>query len=376
MRERLAQAERLQAKYAEIFRPQVAQDEGLRKRLDAYGPFRVDLAKTTTTLFWSAPVGLESDWTQFTLAIAAPTGDETALAVLLDACDRLRKRFSACQADIRAQVLDSFAMARPWMHDWQLDDYERDDEGNPTEASILREAGAPSISVSLPGWPDDDTVLIEGYVSIEWDPEHGLELAIEDEPEPLPVEARTIPSELTFQDVGPKLTPAAIMKFEAEQGVELPPEHREFLLQVNGGCPQPSFLNLRIHGEAMPVDVVRFYGIGASDLTADLGFAIAAHRERRLPSDYLPIGLASSAGAFGQTAEHPLYLATGGRRAGKIVINLAPSAGVFPVQALAAAVPQSDAILARMFDLSCQTAASGAFTLLGQLAAAGRGKKE
>ncbi|MBM4071461.1 MAG: hypothetical protein FJ271_21375 [Planctomycetes bacterium] len=179
MRDWLASAASLQEKHTAIFRPQPTQDKALLIRLDELGAYRVDLDGSSMTVIWDAPSGLDCDWTDFSLSLEAPAGKKKPLRTLLDACDRLRRRFAEHQAEWRRQVLEHFEIHRSQIQDWAFDDYERDADGNITEAAIFKAAGRGRIRIQL---MDENLVEISVFFGVEWDDEHGLELNIVDEP--------------------------------------------------------------------------------------------------------------------------------------------------------------------------------------------------
>jgi len=76
-------------------------------------------------------------------------------------------------------VLEHFEIHRSQIQDWAFDDYERDADGNITEAAIFKAAGRGRIRIQL---MDENLVEISVFFGVEWDDEHGLELNIVDEP--------------------------------------------------------------------------------------------------------------------------------------------------------------------------------------------------
>lgn len=181
MNRQLAKAERFQAKYASFFRPTVTKKPELLSRLDARGPYVVDAGARKMTLRWSAPRGFACDWTAFSLGIESRIGKDEHLDLVLNACDRLQRRWAEHLADLKRQLLLSFENSWEWVQQWAGDDYELDEEGAPTEESILRAAGNGGLFVTIPSWPHDETVLIRGHLPVEWDDEHGFEFELDDE---------------------------------------------------------------------------------------------------------------------------------------------------------------------------------------------------
>ncbi|MFG0332028.1 MAG: hypothetical protein ACF8TS_01575, partial [Maioricimonas sp. JB049] len=233
----LSSVERLQAKYPDVFHLQVTDDPALLERMAALGEYSIDDGHGLLFVSWSKPHGFETEWARFALTVHLPEQDDRAISLLLDACERLLRRFPEPVSHVRQQVVDSFEAYRQWMDDEDGfdEELEFDDAGNPTEESILQMIDDAHITVSLPGWPHDDAIAVDGFVPVEWDDEHGVEFFVEDAPEEVPAETGTIPDHVTFQDTGPALSDADLLQFETACQVELPDEYRAFLRLVNGG---------------------------------------------------------------------------------------------------------------------------------------------
>jgi len=174
----LPKAARFQDRYPDVFRPRPVEDEALLKRLAETGPYDVDIDSHGVRVSWDSPEGFACDWTTFSLSVEFPPQDEDTLRRLLDVCARLRLRFPQLQEELRDQVLESFENYRDWVGRIGFDGYELDETGNPTEASILKQAGDGGIHLDA---SDADYVRIAAFFSVDWDDEHGLEIDIEDD---------------------------------------------------------------------------------------------------------------------------------------------------------------------------------------------------
>jgi hypothetical protein len=236
---------------------------------------------------------------------------------LLDTCERVRKQFSRHQAELREQVLEHFEMLREQLERiGLLDDYERDDAGNLTAESILKKAGNGSILFHNPE-EYDEAGPIQVFFHVEWDDEHGLDLSIIDEPEAEPAHQTAAIANVRFSESGPPINAADVDAFEKAHDVKLPAEYRNFLLQHNGGRPEPNHLKLNMGGAPMPVYVDRLFSIPSGGNGEDeLGDAIDIHRANDLPAQFAPIGTARISGEAGRGT---LVLDTSGRKAGRIL---------------------------------------------------------
>lgn len=83
-------------------------------------------------------------------------------------------------------------------------------------------------------------------------------------------------------DVGSPLTAEELEKFEAHLQVQLPADYRQFLLEYNGGRPEPNLFTF--HGQEEGSDCHYLLGLNGSD-GFDLRPFIETHKER------LPAGL-------------------------------------------------------------------------------------
>lgn len=98
---------------------------------------------------------------------------------------------------------------------------------------------------------------------------------------------------LIFRDSLPLANEASVRIVEEKIGGVIPAEYCEFLLQTNGGKPQPAQVTVPQFGDSM-VEVL--FGCG-SDSEYDLEY----HQQRydlRVPKEYLPIGFDSAGNLF------------------------------------------------------------------------------
>jgi hypothetical protein len=156
------------------------------------------------------------------------------------------------------------------------------------------------------------------------------------------------------------------MHSNENQELNSPPEYREFLLRINGGCPEHGHLEIKGHGPTLPLDIGRFFFIadGESDPTS-LNSALARHREKDFPAHYMPIATARFPSPFGGTMDVDLLLGLAGKRAGKIVMSQFSAFGG-PIGAMSAGAPP--AMVRQMFESGCMVVASSLPALLSRLA--------
>lgn len=80
-----------------------------------------------------------------------------------------------------------------------------------------------------------------------------------------------------------------ITAFEESLGIKLPPKYRQFLLETNGGEPEPNCFDIpSFSGKYSIVDF--FHGLNVSTSFGNLHDEITRGREY-LPSQFLPIGM-------------------------------------------------------------------------------------
>ncbi len=61
------------------------------------------------------------------------------------------------------------------MDDDELEEYDLDDNGEPTDSGILRQVGGGSLVLSTAD-PEEAQLSLAAYLQVDWDQEHGLEL--------------------------------------------------------------------------------------------------------------------------------------------------------------------------------------------------------
>ncbi len=365
----LKDAAAFQEKYSALFRPSPIDDENLLKRLGDLGAYDVDMGTKNVQALWDAPNGMTCDWTTFTLSLKYPIGDKKTLKEMLDACDRVRKNFAKHEAQMRQYILEHFNMARPSVeHFGMLDDYECDDEGNPTEESILKHADGGRIHLR-PAEGDDPFVMIEVYFGVDWDEEHGLEMSIEDEPIEEPTTQAVAIANVHIHESGPAVNAEALSAFEKKYSVKLPAEYRSFLLQHNGGVPEPNHLKVKGDGGSSPFYVGRLFSILSDGSDNDLGNTFEIHLANDLPPHILPIGNGRMASPFGGTAKYPLLIALSGKKQGKVMTAVQMTAAMLPpgMADQLAFTAESAAFMAQMFEQSCIVLAPNFATFLSRL---------
>lgn len=87
------------------------------------------------------------------------------------------------------------------------------------------------------------------------------------------------------------INPKDIVEFEEDNEVSLPDDYKEFLLEHNGGHPEPSAL------PAFGTDVNWLFGMVEEPAWASLFHALAVY-EGRIPSWYMPIGTDSGGNLY------------------------------------------------------------------------------
>jgi hypothetical protein len=348
----LERARRVIEQCPAVFRPRPIDDAELLARLDDLGPYEVDLGKSAVTVIWDNPRGLECDWTDFSLSVVFPAGKKKSLKNRLDKVDRLRRNWARHQEALRLEVLQSF--------DRQFDPERTWPRGSPrpSDAEIYEQAGGGGIRVG-----DEGGSGFQVFFNVDWDMEHGLELGIEDVPEPDPADDAKA-SAVRFTNSGPALSESDVAAFEARHKLSLPADYRAFLLRTNGGQPEPNHLKLDGQAGATAADVYQLYTL------EELEEPLRAHRAAGYPKHYLPVGWAMTPSPMmvGGDVEVPLLLAVSGPKAGKVVMMLG---------AMQLGMPaitdeqrrQMAAMMAGMFDMSCVPVAPSFTRFLGQLRA-------
>lgn len=95
---------------------------------------------------------------------------------------------------------------------------------------------------------------------------------------------------ITVTRAGEQLTEEQINNVERELGRSIPFSYRLFLLEHNGGYPEPSEFSIVDAGTGRTIEVAvrRFFGIGTAEETFNLDYAISMFGDR-LPHGIFPI---------------------------------------------------------------------------------------
>ena len=88
-----------------------------------------------------------------------------------------------------------------------------------------------------------------------------------------------------IENPGPKLNRATIAALERELGVQFPEQYQQFLMQTNGGSPEPPYFRMGEGGSELNC----FYQVGASRAIFDLAAVVKSLRQR-VPHALIPIG--------------------------------------------------------------------------------------
>lgn len=96
---------------------------------------------------------------------------------------------------------------------------------------------------------------------------------------------------------GPALRAAQIDGIEIQLGASLPSDYRNFLLQNNGGRPQPDVIDVSSL-PGTPTDVQILFGVGRSVASSNLGWNLTVFAERCPEHRALPIGCDSGGNLF------------------------------------------------------------------------------
>ena len=92
---------------------------------------------------------------------------------------------------------------------------------------------------------------------------------------------------LKYTECGPSISEADIDHFQRRIGRPLPSDYREFLLQYNGGCPEPCTVDIPGHDEGC-VDVRTLFGVLEKREVSGLSWNYAEYSKQFGP-DFLPI---------------------------------------------------------------------------------------
>ncbi|HEX3151176.1 MAG TPA: ankyrin repeat domain-containing protein [Gemmataceae bacterium] len=350
----LAKARSVIDAHPSFFHPQPIDDAALLGRLDKIGPYEVDFDASNVSVRWNEPLGLECDWTEFALTVVFPAKKKKALRERLDRVDRMRRRWVEHQETLKQEILNSFAIHHE-QQSWLADDYEKDDDGQPTAAAIFEHAGNGGIRIG--GEEEGDSISI--FFHVDWDDEHGLELWVDDEQEPDSADEAAAVA-VGIQDVGPVLATGDLVAFEERTGLKLPADYRSFLLRSNGGRPASNHLVSKGQG-GLALDINFLYSL------SEVEAAWRAHCQSGYPAHLLPIGLANAPNPMmGGDVEATVLIQTSSLKAGKVLVSMAGVAAGMPglsqeqQQAMAAA-------MAQMYEAQCMPAAASFAKFLGQL---------
>ena len=233
-----------------------------------------------------------------------------------------------------------------------MKDYDRDVEGEPTEASILANAGDGSLHIEDAG----GYVEMSASFQVEWDQEHGLALGLDDEPEDIEDAAAAV----HFHENGPPPRPDDLARFEAEYGIALPPDYRDWLLVHNGGRPQPNHLSVRVFDSAPRMVVDQLFSLMPGNDHDTLADALVQYWAQDLPDTHLPIGRVTTEEFFGKQMKGTLLLGLTGGEAGKVFVFL-------PHPFL---MPRGTSVTPELFESLCPRIAASFPALLARLTTA------
>lgn len=316
--------EAFETQYAELVRPDVIGSAALRRAAEEIGEFSAESERKLTTLEWSGPRGFECDWTTFALTVDVPAKSKAAIAASLKAVERLRQEFPRLQEEWRRQTLESFRENyQGQMDDNELEEYDLDDNGEPTDSGILRQVGAGSLVLSTADL-EGRSFSLTAHLQVDWDQEHGFELEcdIELDNGDAPPVAAFDPGDVTLTDTGPQLSPEDLQRFESTFQITLPADYRDFLLRFNGGVPSKTYLVRNQDGVENNWHVVRFLSVtGTSAAPFPPGSLEASLHLRdgsRISSHLLPIAQLRKGSFDPINRGAVLAIIRSGKRAGKI----------------------------------------------------------
>jgi hypothetical protein len=338
----MPQVEAFEASQTALVKPDVFGNSQLKQAAEAIGPVVSKTNRKTTELAWDKARGLECDWTTFALVVSVPAKSQEAMSRALQAVEHLRAEFGALQQQWRAQVLDSFReIYQGQLLDDELDEYELDAQGEPTDEAILGHVNSGDLYLSATDATGSDFTLV-AHLDVEWDPEHGLELVSDvdfHQEEASSATGSSIPGSsplagealdlhgLTFERAGPPLTAADLDGFEAAANFKLPSDYREFLLHTNGGVPAKTQLVISMHGDEQLWTIERFLSLTLDPNTSSSANADSLPSALRLPtgaslqSHLLPIARARQGTFPPRAVGNPLLcIVLQGKRAGRVIL--------------------------------------------------------
>lgn len=315
----LAQVEAFKVAHPAEFAAAPRYTPEIQQQLDALGEFEEESIAGETALTWEKPDGFACEWAPLSLRLSFPRKHPGTLSTLLKAVDRLKKRLPTLTDSWRQELVESFRTNyQGQLGNWELEGYDFDDNDDATEESILKNVENGTISIGSYG-KDAEDLITEAFFSVAWDEEHGCELPWTDEPDG-DTPSTSVPLDLgkvTISNSGSPVTPADIIRFESQFGIELPEEFRQFLLLHNGGEPQPKHLSLNRDGIKQHMDVVRFLGLTGED---------SLEQHRKLPSgiewptSVQPIARVKEASLIKNLPDSFLLIRLRGKRPGEILL--------------------------------------------------------
>ena len=111
---------------------------------------------------------------------------------------------------------------------------------------------------------------------------------------------------VTISKSDPALTGAELDRFEQSHRQQIPGVYRKFLLEHNGGQPDPCEFRMR-SGSTDSEEagaVKRFFGINATERTLDLAYALETFKDR-IPAFLFPIARDPGGNLIGIATEGP-----------------------------------------------------------------------
>lgn len=106
-----------------------------------------------------------------------------------------------------------------------------------------------------------------------------------------------IPKIMIIENPGPTIGTHDIALIEMQFDVELPDSYRKFLLDYNGGTPNPDTVDVPGAPDS-PTDVQVFFGIGREVESSDLAWNVALVRERCPQLRAFPVACDSGGNLF------------------------------------------------------------------------------
>jgi hypothetical protein len=144
----LANADTLMTAHPDLFAMPTIGDVKTMSRLEALGEYECLSQFGKGWIEWDSPSGFPCDWTSFSLRFTTPSKQWEAVPAALDAVEQLQSSFMSQTTGWRRDLISNFRdVYQDQMEPWELEQYELDDQGVPTESSILSHVGGGAISV-------------------------------------------------------------------------------------------------------------------------------------------------------------------------------------------------------------------------------------